>query len=499
VFVFLLTLTVVAVGSIIATYQNWEIRVDAGQAKMMRTAEIGNLLIEKVLVGACNALNAVQRDFDLDGNNGNVSSDKVSKVLNKSWQNFNAYNNSDALGLIYWINAQGLLIAKTGSPIVESIDLSDQFYFKDLKNNRWKNRTVGPLVLDRTNGKRVFHFAIPVQDEGGNLIGVLAQQVIEEDIISEIKRYEDTVNFLQMKIFYNSNRASLQFPPSTNMFELETAGDISSAFEMLQSQPEKGSGIFSLRERAVNTKSIVGFSRSSFFGMTTLVSMPVEKFFKLFLIANQILILYILLGIAFLVGIFFVLFRFSVQLMIANEDSLHDQLTNLYNRRAVDDRLPKLMRNSKRTQTPISVLFVDIDFFRRFNEEYGHACGDRALQYVAGALDSCCRRPMDFICRWGGEEFVVVLPQTNQAAAVKIANDMLVAVRSLRIDVPNDVKQLITVSIGTVTITVNNSNFNMNLVDAADKAMKQAKDCGRDQYFISTNVELPQILQLKMN
>jgi len=275
---FSLTLTVVAVGSFIAIYQNWEIRVEAGQAKMMRTAEIGNLLIEKVLVGACNALNAVQRDFDLDSNNGNVSSDKVSKVLNKSWQNFNAYNNSDALGLIYWINAQGLLIAKTGSPIVESIDLSDQFYFKDLKNNRWKNRTVGPLVLDRANGKRVFHFAIPVQDEGGNLIGVLAQQVIEEDIISEIKRYEDTVNFLQMKIFYNSNRASLQFPPSTNMFELETAGDISSAFEMLQSQPEKGSGIFSLRERAVNTKSIVGFSRSSFFGMTTLVSMPVEKF-----------------------------------------------------------------------------------------------------------------------------------------------------------------------------------------------------------------------------
>jgi hypothetical protein len=275
---FSLTLTVVAVGSFIAIYQNWEIRVEAGQAKMMRTAEIGNLLIEKVLVGACNALNAVQRDFDLDSNNGNVSSDKVSKVLNKSWQNFNAYNNSDALGLIYWINAQGLLIAKTGSPIVESIDLSDQFYFKDLKNNRWKNRTVGPLVLDRTNGKRVFHFAIPVQDEGGNLIGVLAQQVIEEDIISEIKRYEDTVNFLQMKIFYNSNRASLQFPPSTDMFELETAGDTSGAFEMLQSQPEKGSGIFSLRERVINTKSIVGFSRSSFFGMTTLVSMPVEKF-----------------------------------------------------------------------------------------------------------------------------------------------------------------------------------------------------------------------------
>ena len=161
-----------------------------------------------------------------------------------------------------------------------------------------------------------------------------------------------------------------------------------------------------------------------------------------------------------------------------------DPLTQLKNRRAIDSELPRLWKESIRSQKPISVLFIDIDHFKIFNDNYGHECGDIALKAVAKTIKSSVNRPLDLCYRWGGEEFVVVLPDTDEDGAVLLANNILSAVRSLRFNFMPDIKPQISVSIGVSTMLVTESNKTDDLIDMADKAMYMAKQNGRDRYVV---------------
>ena len=164
--------------------------------------------------------------------------------------------------------------------------------------------------------------------------------------------------------------------------------------------------------------------------------------------------------------------------------SLTDELTQIRNRRAFDTEFPKLWKSSMRAAQPISALFIDIDHFKIFNDEYGHDHGDDALVAVAHAIVTCANRPLDLCCRWGGEEFAVVLPDTDEQGAIYLANMILAAVRAIRLDFGEGKSPKITVSIGIASIVVTEGSQTEDLIDMADKAMYVAKQSGRDRYAI---------------
>jgi diguanylate cyclase (GGDEF)-like protein len=230
----------------------------------------------------------------------------------------------------------------------------------------------------------------------------------------------------------------------------------------------------------------MGYAQSTLLELTTYVTVPMQQVWQKFVEDNLILMGYSLVGAFFISAFFLYLYRMSQQLTEAQISSQHDALTRLHNRRALDEQLPQLLRESMREQTPLTVLFIDIDHFRIFNELYGHESGDVALQAVALALTSVCQRPLDFICRWGGEEFVAVLPNTNATAALKLAQDMLTATRTLQLSVPHQAPPHISVSIGHITHTVTRSTLEDDLVGAADRAMLQAKHQGRNQSVVAS-------------
>jgi diguanylate cyclase (GGDEF)-like protein len=205
-----------------------------------------------------------------------------------------------------------------------------------------------------------------------------------------------------------------------------------------------------------------------------------------FLKDNLFLLAYACAGVSVISAMFFYLYQLSHQLINAQTDSRHDTLTGLLNRRALDEQLPLLLRQSQREQSTLTVLFIDIDHFRLFNERYGHESGDVALQAVAKALASVCQRPRDFICRWGGEEFVAVLPQTDAQAAEELAQRMLQAIRDVRLHVAGHSPRQITVSIGRISTTISPHTHNEDLIGAADQAMLQAKHRGRNQSVMAT-------------
>ncbi|PTS93470.1 diguanylate cyclase response regulator [Pseudomonas sp. HMWF006] len=160
--------------------------------------------------------------------------------------------------------------------------------------------------------------------------------------------------------------------------------------------------------------------------------------------------------------------------------ALMDGLTGVANRRKFDQEISADWRQCFREQKPLSLILVDVDFFKRYNDHYGHQAGDSCLISIAQALSECVKRPYDLVARYGGEEFACVLPKTDHMGAFEIAERMLAHVRALRIDhVASDLDCVVTISLGVATVTPMGDLELNGLINEADKRLYEAKESGR--------------------
>lgn len=160
--------------------------------------------------------------------------------------------------------------------------------------------------------------------------------------------------------------------------------------------------------------------------------------------------------------------------------ALLDGLTGVANRRKFDEELERDWRKCMRDQAALSVIMIDVDHFKRFNDRYGHLQGDAGLQAVAMALRGVIKRPYDLLARYGGEEFACILPSTGLTEAVNIAERMQASVRALRLEhLDSAVDQILTISLGVATAVPNDEITSNSLVAEADRQLYQAKQAGR--------------------
>ncbi|MDR2718019.1 MAG: GGDEF domain-containing protein [Treponema sp.] len=179
--------------------------------------------------------------------------------------------------------------------------------------------------------------------------------------------------------------------------------------------------------------------------------------------------------------------RTSSELLETNielEDKLHvDVLTGIYNRRFMEENLKRVIRSLSRAKGTLSVMMVDVDFFKRYNDTYGHSMGDDCLKAIAIAITKAVERADDFVARYGGEEFVVVLPYTEEAGAEVTAVKLLEGVRALRIPhEQSDAADHVTISIGVTTVKVVHGHDYMDYIKRADEALYVSKQTGRNKY-----------------
>ncbi|MBT9317369.1 diguanylate cyclase domain-containing protein [Leptothoe spongobia] len=159
-----------------------------------------------------------------------------------------------------------------------------------------------------------------------------------------------------------------------------------------------------------------------------------------------------------------------------------DGLTGVANRYCFEEYFTREWLQGCRDQTPLSAIMIDLDYFKQFNDGYGHLQGDVCLRQVAQSLHRLLKRPRDIIARYGGEEFVALLPDTPMSGAVRVATSLGLEIKALAIRHPSsNISRWVTASFGVASIIPQSHTSASDFMDAADRALYFAKDNGRDR------------------
>lgn len=164
------------------------------------------------------------------------------------------------------------------------------------------------------------------------------------------------------------------------------------------------------------------------------------------------------------------------------DQAMHDGLTEIHNRRSFDKKLKEEWKRLNRAQKPLSLIIFDVDFYKNYNDTYGHQEGDKCLKLITKKAADQINRPTDFLARYGGDEFVILLPNTPKEGAILVAEKVRIAIMDLQIEHKNppNCKQ-ITISSGLTTLIPKKSIYMSQLIKKADKALYLAKTEGRNR------------------
>jgi diguanylate cyclase (GGDEF)-like protein len=167
------------------------------------------------------------------------------------------------------------------------------------------------------------------------------------------------------------------------------------------------------------------------------------------------------------------------------QQAIRDPLTGLFNRRYLDETLERELQRAERHQHPISIIMIDIDHFKRFNDIYGHHAGDLLLQAVGQFLRTHTRGE-DIACRYGGEEFVLVLPEASLEEARRRAEHIRTAMKHIFVEHNGQMLGGNTISLGVAVFPTHGTTADY-LIDEADRALYQAKGAGRNCVVVATD------------
>lgn len=165
-----------------------------------------------------------------------------------------------------------------------------------------------------------------------------------------------------------------------------------------------------------------------------------------------------------------------------------DSLSGLANRLSFDEQLDIEFRRARRQQEPLSIVMIDIDEFKKYNDYFGHVAGDDCIKAIGRGLNKITKRPADFAARFGGEEFSLILPNTDKKGAEVLIGSLMSTISDLAIKhAPEAIYPIVTVSVGFSTLEPMQYDFStiapLDVVSAADKALYQSKHDGRNRYF----------------
>jgi len=485
---FLLILSLVLIISGLSFYSAWRSCLLKTEDQMKRDAATISLLVNNSLESGLKILRLTEPRITgklLHGKDA-WKNPELSAVLSSCMEEFGLTSSNDQFGFL--LDASGYLIARSGEDPHRKLDFSDRYFFTDLRDNPSKQFMVSSLRISEITGSPAFHIAIPLRNSQGSpntLRGVLSLQIDAEKIDRELEKIVQ--NSGERIVMMMSNGMTIfQYP----LLPLPLATDLLENSRVIQgpmaSHVMQGGGAFLGSVGNIAARSHVITLPHDKFGLSTSVLIPRQSIATAFWSVNSHL-LYLTVLTILLIGLFYIgLCMQARNLEKAIFDSKTDSNTGLWNRRHLEEELTRLLSQALRINSPLSVLFIDIDYFKSFNDTNGHDLGDNVLNAVAQCITKLAKRPLDCSCRWGGDEFVMVLPETSPEDAVKIFNQLMAMVGRIEIGqlskIPN---HAITISVGIASTALFPDATPDELIVIADHAMLRAKEEGRNRVVLA--------------
>lgn len=436
------------------------------------------------------SLREIQRNIQQDAY-GKVDGDMLSRIMRDQRSHLPQLH-----GLFYY-DASGKWIAWSTDRAPAGANNSDREYFAYHRRNGHNNIHIGPVIRSRSTGELVIPVSLRVNDAGGAFAGVLLATV-RVDYFRQFYAYYE-LGEKDVLVLMLADSTVLYARPMPDSY---IGKDLSSSllFREMLIKSDQGSGEWNA---ALDGQTrIFGFVRSERYPLVVAAGYDKTSLRKNWLKSRlQDVVLDSILLLIILIAGFFVLRQ--VRINVKNQTELihlRDELTNinhtlqgmamidgltgLANRRQFDIFLHDSLKRSSRSGKPVSLVMMDIDFFKRYNDLYGHVAGDRCLESVSEALRTISLRGTDLTARYGGEEFALVLPDTSAGDALIIARRAVQAVRSLNIphrttEIP---ERCVTLSAGCAALLGTDSDTDaQTLKQQADAALYEAKRRGRNQ------------------
>ncbi|WP_052600600.1 sensor domain-containing diguanylate cyclase [Microvirga lotononidis] len=384
------------------------------------------------------------------------------------------------MGTLLVVDQDGNLIADAGPVIASrSLNVADREYFIAHKVNNHIGLYISRPFASRTrHGDPSIGISRKLSDTAGHFAGVVMGSVP----LSTINQLFDNLSLGQhgaINLFRNDGILLTRYPYDASQVNQDLGGSP----HVMRLLGEK-SGTFASVSPIDGVRRIISFERFERYPLVLTVALSVEEIFSAWQRKALVLSLATVVLCCAVVGLT-ILFQRELKRRTRAETKLRriartDDLTGLPNRRAFRETFEREWRHAVRSGSPLSLLYIDADYFKNFNDRYGHGQGDEALRAVAATLENNIRRPRDVAVRHGGEEFAIVLPETDLAGARLIAENIRQSIVTLGIAHEGSPYQVVTASIGIASVHPSRGSERATLLEAADRALYGAKAAGRN-------------------
>jgi diguanylate cyclase (GGDEF)-like protein len=378
----------------------------------------------------------------------------------------------------------------TGHPLFGStanippgLSYADRDWFRGIVDGR--PRYVGRAVVGKVRDEVIYPYAAGLYDPAGKLEGVLVISIHPQ----AVGRLEVTADGNSRLGIYRSDGATVARDPINTQ---DLAVDTQAVARDLRTYADGPMGSFIARSPFDDIERVVSFRRMPDLDLIVVAAIgksnALHHWYRDFAFTGLMVVL-MLGALAIVLPLVLRMVDREAEarawLAAANERlaqlSATDQLLGIGNRRHFDEAIATAWRQSERTKCPLSLIMVDVDHFKPFNDLLGHQEGDGCLRQVADLMKSVAQRAHDVVARYGGEEFVVLLADTDLAGAWAVANRIRASVWERAIAHPGSSFGRVTVSVGVATLTAKHGQAASDLISMADGALYRAKELGRNR------------------
>lgn len=388
---------------------------------------------------------------------------------------------------IFLFDQQGQWVVTSFADLPRGPGVADREYFKFHQQNVSSVAHIGPAIRSRENGEWIIPVSKRVNDQNGQFRGVLMAGIKMSYFDQFFKSFSiDDDGSMFLGLTDGTLLARRPFVESQIGMSLAT-GEIFSKY--LAGAMSGNAMITSVVDGKVR---LHGYRQLDAYPLVVSAASSKEAILKDWYATafhSSVIVAFVVLG----VGLFGWMFvrqvrvgeRVEMDLRKAKEAlnliATHDSLTGLGNRRLFEQALEIEFGRGARQSTALSLIMLDIDYFKRYNDAYGHVAGDHCLAQVARAVKDCCHRPADLAVRYGGEEFAVLLPDTDIHGALVIAEQIRRSVMAKHIRHSGSPSGHLTVSLGCYAFVPTGGDNADVFIGRADAALYQAKHCGRNR------------------